>query len=132
MADGRAHGDLSNAFGVKIRVERIERTRRSLTHRGNVLKPIFPGVETFWQVGVVPASPVEAKRIQGQFRLAYVVTPKAPFQERDSYRDSKPTIDDPEEVRVNEITLVSDVQCGLLLDGSNKVLGAFATTKADE
>ncbi|QBY56469.1 hypothetical protein [Cupriavidus oxalaticus] len=119
----------SNAFGASARVERIQRIRRSLTHKIDSSDRIFPGIGMFDIVGSYPASPVEARRLQAQLKLAYALNPKPPFQERYSYRDSKPTIDDPEEVRVNEVTLVSDVQCGLLMDGGNKVLAAYATKK---
>jgi len=116
----------SNAFGVKVQVSRGEMTFKTLSHRLGHGAGIFPSFKFGDNLDAVPANPDEARRLQSQIQLAFVVHPKPPYQKREVLPGSTATITHLEDVLNIELTLVSDVECGLLLDGANKVIRAYA------
>lgn len=67
-------------------------------------------------------------RLKPTLQLAFVVAPKAPYYLSALYDyPSTPTIRNPREVKNEVSALIADIQCGLVLDPTNIVLGGFET-----
>jgi hypothetical protein len=69
--------------------------------------------------------PLEAQRIKSGLNVGFVVSPKPPYMVSGSHQAHSPTRDSPQEITENYLVLVADIQCGLLLNSDNKVLGAY-------
>lgn len=117
-----------NGFGAKATISKITRTERAIFEG----EPARYGEELFIAnkggvIGTVPMNVAEAQAFKLQAKIAFVVVPKLPNVVRATYPYGKTTISNPTDVTVNSTVLVADIQCGLLMDGTNKVVAAFTT-----
>lgn len=89
---------------------------------------LFPAAdEAPHDVGWLYLSPEEAKRLKPRLKLAFVVVPKDPYFVMGSHRPTRLTLSQPGNVREDFSILFADIQCGLVLDDRNKVLGSYPT-----
>lgn len=89
---------------------------------------LFPAAEEKrYAVGQLRLAPEGARRLRPQLKSAFVVAPKEPYLIKDQQKVGEPTISTPLDVTEDFSILVADIQCGLLMDGSNKVLGPYPT-----
>lgn len=121
----------TNAFGTSATITSVARTSRIILEGGmeGFSRGMFPSAENQpWIVGSLKMSPEEAQRLKPSLRLAFVVQPKDPFLFKDVHRlGDEPTLDSPYDIKDFYTVLIADIQCGLLLDGTSKVLGAWET-----
>ena len=128
----------SNSFGAKARITKVDR----------VTKGIFDGeapsrfsdfaanylFATTGQnkdvVGELALSPSEAQALKPTLKLAFVVTPKDPFLIQGSHSVGETTIADPVDITNRFSILIADIQCGLVMNATNKVLAAYPTKSA--
>jgi hypothetical protein len=83
-------------------------------------------------LGTIPMSPSEAMLTKPKIRFALALTPKIPFLVTGTGLGSSPTLDDPHQIPESQDffrVLVADADCGIVLDGSNKVLAIYAAAK---
>lgn len=119
--------EASNAYGAGARVTRLHRVTKAIFDReGDSFSSLFPRGTP--QVLVdVRMSPEAAARVKPQLQVAFAVEPKSPYLARGVGSVGRPTISRPIEI-TNEVTVIlADIQCALLMDGSNQVLGSFPT-----
>lgn len=116
-----------NGFGAKTNVTKIFRTIKGVFERDarSYSETLFPGEDAI--VGYIPMAVEAARAFKPQAKAAFVVTPKAPFVTRAEFPYGKTTIQNPTDVTIGATVLHADIQCALLLDAGNKVLGAFET-----
>lgn len=86
---------------------------------------LFPGDSA--TIGYVPMDVERAKTFKPQARIAFVVAPKAPYVTRTEFTYTDQGIMPPTPVAVSATVLNADIQCALLTDDKNLVLGAFTT-----
>lgn len=116
-----------NSLGAKLEVQDITVLTSAIFQRSAVR----PGESIFLQqnkdrvIGELSLSPQEAQILKPQLGIAFVVWPKEPFLIRASYPLGQPTVRSPKKITVNATVLIADFECGLLLDGANKVIGAY-------
>lgn len=118
-----------NAFGVAATVIRVNRTLSAIYDRPlpGTSEGLFPHVGPDNVVGELHMDPVTARHAKLTMRVAFVVVPKEPFVVSHTTSPSTATIDNPQEVTVTTRVLFADIQCALLLDERNTVLGAYET-----
>jgi len=120
----------SNAFGVKARVREITRLTQAVfeDEQGSYNEDLFldqkPGVDAV--LGTVPMTIPEAQSLKSTGKAAFVVKPKWPFYAEGVGR-SEPNIEAPTDLTNRIQVIVGDIQCGLLLTGSDRVVAAFPT-----
>lgn len=120
-----------NSFGVRARIRRFRRITSAIFDRAG--QPgedeLFPSAteETSFFAGEIPMTPSRARVLEPNISLAIVAVPKAPFLITGSRIAETPTLDRPRRVDENFTVLVADIQCGLVLDESHKVLAAYPT-----
>ncbi|MDZ3831938.1 MAG: hypothetical protein U0S50_09005 [Sphingopyxis sp.] len=117
-----------NGFGAKTNVSKVTRIEKAIFES----EPARYGEELFFQnkdaiVGEVPMSVAEAQAFKPQAKIAFVAVPKLPYVVRATFPTGKTTISNPTDLTVNSTILVADIQCGLLMNGTNKVVAAFKT-----
>ncbi|MBF0169397.1 MAG: hypothetical protein HQL45_17460 [Alphaproteobacteria bacterium] len=119
----------SNSFGVRTSVVSIERTVKAIVDPDtNNSYSLFPSADLSPNiVGELMLSPSEARQLKPKLNLAFVVIPKEPFVLNGVHNPGEVTLNNPQSVTERFTILVADIQCGLVLDGSNKVLGAYMT-----
>jgi len=78
-------------------------------------------------VGELAMSPAQAITLKSAISLAFVVAPKAPYWFAGSRIVTLPTLDNPKRIDEDFSVLIADIQCGLVLDGTHKVLAAYTT-----
>jgi hypothetical protein len=117
-----------NGFGAKTTVTKITRTEKAIFDRETARygEQLFVANKDA-VVGEVPMSVAEAQAFKPQAKIAFVVVPKLPYVVRANFPQGETTISNPTEVRVNSTILVADIQCGLLMNGTNRVIAAFQT-----
>lgn len=126
---GRYSG--SNAYGAKADVRQIVRHSRAIfesqTSYGQ--DNLFPAAQNEQNVaGSIAMSPERAMQLKPLIQLAIVAVPKAPyFLHATEGSTNRATIQNPREVKNEVSALIADIQCGLVLDPANIVLGAFQT-----
>lgn len=117
-----------NSFGAKVRVTKTTRTTKALFQRkASFGENLFRNTDKDGVIGTIPMPPEDAKNIRSQLRIAFVIQPKLPFVVKSTYPFGEATISSPEEVKVEATVLIADVQCGLLMNGTGVVLGAYET-----
>ena len=120
-----------NAFGATWTVTRINRTTQAIYEgpQPGLTTSLFPSAERSTNiVGYLDMSPEVAQRAKPTLKLAFVVEPREPFVVRRTYAGrGRITIQNPRDVTENTIILVGDIQCGLVLDATNRVLAAYPT-----
>ncbi len=72
-------------------------------------------------------TPAEAQVIKPQLRVAFVVAPRAPYMVVGQHQPGKVTFQNPFEVTEIFEIMIADIQCGLLMDSENRVLGSYIT-----
>lgn len=120
--------EASNAYGAKVEVAKIDRTTKAVFDRGGGMDDeLFPRAKRpDYNVGVLKLTTEEARRLKPQLKTAYVVKPKPPYILQGTHSFGKVTVQNPRDITVHFTMLVADIQCGLLLDGSSKVLAAYS------
>lgn len=118
-----------NAFGAKTRVTKKTRTTKVIFDHdaASYSEGLFPGADKNAVIGELALSPAEAQRLKATMRVAFAITPKAPYFASGVKNWGDATIDNPEEVRQPISVVIADIQCGLLLDAGGKVLAAYPT-----
>ena len=116
-----------NSYGASTTVTRIERTTYSIFERESPIGEdgIFFGADGDL-LGIIPMDIATAQRIKPALKIAFVVVPKPPFLVQGSHSVGKTTISNPIDVTEKFKIMIADMQCGLLTDGTNKVLAAYA------
>lgn len=121
----------SNSFGAKTKVVKINRVTKAIFDRkapGILDDDLFiAGTKEPYAVGELSVPPERAKVLKQTIKMAYVVEPKEPFLVRSSYNGHEPTIQVPTDVTEVVSVLIADIQCGLVTDATNTVLGAYPT-----
>ncbi|WP_422062252.1 hypothetical protein [Sphingopyxis sp.] len=123
--------EASNSYGAKTVVSKVFRRTRGIfeakAEYGN--DALFPAAQGDSNIaGSIAMSPQDAMRLKPALQLAFVAAPKAPYFLSALYDyPSTPTIRNPREVKNEVSALIADIQCGLVLDPANIVLGAFET-----
>lgn len=116
----------SNAYGATTTVTEIQRTHKAIFERA-----LEPQEATFANVGPdfrlidIPMSPDEARRFRTAGRAAAVIRPQAPYFAVARRRWS-PRFDRPSDITQSTQVVIADIQCLLLTDSSNRVLGVVA------
>jgi hypothetical protein len=122
--------EASNSFGAKAVVQRIAQTTKVIFQgkAPSVFAGLFPQADKEpYEIGYLNLSPSEAQQLKPQLRLAFVVEPKEPYVIEGTRSVGDTTVRNPTDVTEDFAILVADFRCGLLLDGSNKVLGSYPT-----
>jgi hypothetical protein len=116
----------SNAFGANVEVTRIRRRTFAVFEGQSAQSGLFAngGGPVLVQVSMPPA---QAQTIKPQLRIAFVVTPRSPYIARGTGAANRPSISYPFEITEEVTVLMADIQCALLTDSGNRVLGAFPT-----
>lgn len=120
----------SNAYGAKATVTKITRLHKAIFEgeQGSYNEDLFvdqkPGVDAL--LGTVPMSIPDAQALKANGKVAFVVKPKWPFF-AEGRRLGDATISNPIEVTNPIQVIVGDIQCGLLLTPTNKVVAAYTT-----
>jgi hypothetical protein len=119
----------SNAFGASLRVARVLRTTKAIFEREAAFHEslFIDGASRNHVIGELPLTPETARRVKKTASVALVIAPMSPFFAYGVKSWGAPTIDDARDVEQPISVVIADIQCGLLLDATNKVLGAYAT-----
>lgn len=123
-----------NAYGAKWTVVRVNRNTqaiydRATNSRESMLGGLFPAADKSpYMVGYLNMPSEAAQQLKPTLKLAFAISPKEPFVVRRTFAGrGKVTIQNPRDVTETATVLIADIQCGLVLDGANKVLGAYPT-----
>ena len=116
-----------NSFGAKTNVVKIDRTMTSIfeSEASSYKNRLFVN-EADGVLGTLSMDVATAQRIKPSLKIAFVVVPKAPYLVQGSHSVGKTTISNPTDITEHYKILIADMQCGLLMDGDNKVLAAYA------
>lgn len=119
----------TNAFGVAVRVTRVQSDVQAIFDRSAFLQDsnVFPAAASSpaGVIGELSLSPKQAQALKPNLRIAFVVRPKEPYLVNSFYHAGAPTIDDPRDITEHFSIIVADIQCGLVMDAHNKVLGSY-------
>ena len=134
--------EAQNAYGAKTEVTKIQQTSKGIFDH---MTPDFLSADLFkipersaltsperslknpYLIGELALTPAEAQTLKPTLKLAFMVTPKEPYLVQGSQHVGETTISNPTDVTDNFSILIADIQCGLVTDATNKVLGAYAT-----
>lgn len=123
--------EASNSYGAKTVVSKVFRRTRGIFEAKAVYgkDALFPAAQGDANIaGSIAMSPQDAMRLKPTLQFAFVIAPKVPYYLSALYDyPSTPTIRNPREVKNEVSALIADIQCGLVLDPVNNVLGAFET-----
>lgn len=116
-----------NAFGAKAEITKISRTTNAIFQRKakDYRDTLFVSKGKDGEIGELSLAPADAQALKPQLRLAFVVWPKDPFVIKSEFLFGRTTVSNPREITVHATVLIADIECGLLLDSTNKVLGAY-------
>lgn len=125
--------EASNAFGASATISEISRVTVGIFDREAVY-----GESLFFRdreeeravdqvIGTIPAEPEIARDLKGAMRGAVVIAPKAPWYGVGHKRWGRPTISKPRDIKETVSAVIADIQCALVLDGSNRVLLSVQT-----
>lgn len=123
----------SNGFGAKATIARVQRVTKAIfeaqvRQRDILALSIFPAAASSpYVVGELTLSPAEAQVLKPKLKLAFVVQPKEPFLVKGNHSTGKTTIQNPTDITEDFSILIGDIQCGLVTDAANKVLGSYST-----
>ena len=116
----------ANRFGTPMTVSKISRTTDSLwAHTGRDKDDHLFAGNPHSIIGSIALSADQVKILKPRIRFALVVVPKYPFLVTGKLLETVPTMDDSRLVTERFRILIADVQCGLVLDGANNILGAY-------
>jgi hypothetical protein len=115
-----------NSYGASTTVTKINRTTYSIFESEAPLgdRNMFVG-EKGGMLGSISMDIATAQRVKPALKIAFVVVPKAPYLVQGSQTVGKTTINNPTDVTEHFKIMIADMQCGLLTDGSDKVLAAY-------
>lgn len=122
----------TNGFGARVDVRIEQRVSKAIYERRDDEEypnnGLFPGAfKRKGDLGQLELSPPEAQQLKPQLSLAFVVVPKAPYFVSGVHKPFKVTFSNPRDVSESFAILVADIQCGLVLDGTKKVIAAYPT-----
>lgn len=125
----------TNGFGATTTVVSVTRSMKVIFERGSQLgrvrERLFPGSITddykVNPVGRLRMAPDEARLLKPNLRIAFVAAPRPPYLVKGSTKYGKTTIQNPRDVTLDFTILTADIQCGLLMDGGGRVIGAYPT-----
>ena len=124
--------EAENSYGAKVTVQRLNRTTDAIFEREakNFDEKLFAltiGGPVASYIGQIKMTPAEAQAIKPQLRVALVVAPRAPFMVLGRHQPGETTRQYPFEINETFQIMIADIHCGLLMDGANRVIGAYAT-----
>jgi hypothetical protein len=120
----------TNSFGVRVEVQELTQTTKAIFQRnGRYPDTLFRHRDKDGVIGELSIAPSDAKALKPQLKVAFVVRPKEPYLIRSTYPLGTPTVSNPRQITVHATVLIADFECGLLLDGTNKVIGAYDTVR---
>ncbi len=123
----------SNAFGAQANVAKVTRTVKAIFDRApkQYSEPLFPTPDgqpySTKPIGQISLSPDEARALKPSLRIAFVVAPNDPYLLKGSTPWGKTTVQNPQDITIDFTILMADIQCGLLMDTTGKVVGAYKT-----
>ncbi len=114
----------SNAFRASATISKIDRNVRAIFDR-----KAKSGENLFFTTTIaeIAANLTNARALKDSFGAAVVVKPKAPWFARGTKNWGSPTINSPRDIDENVTALIADIQCALIIDGTNTVLAAVTT-----
>lgn len=115
-----------NGFGASANVIKVNQVTNSIFETESPYRQwgIF-AEENGGIVGSIPMDVETAQRLKPTLKIAFVAVPKPPFLVQGSQSVGETTISNPTDVTERFRILIADLQCGLLTDGTNKVLAAY-------
>lgn len=118
----------SNAFGATVSVQKKIRIDRSVFQEPDPSfgTDLWTDADKDAVLGRIPMTVSDAKNLKALGRGAIVFVPKSPYF-AEGVSHSTPTIENRTDLTQIIKVIFADIQCGLILDGSNKVLGAYKT-----
>lgn len=120
-----------NGFGAQARIVERQSVVHAIYDRPIGVDEELKGTGLFLNndevVGTLDMPPSEAQALKPKLSVAFVVLPKEPYLVHSHYKVGEPTIDAPIDETEIATVMIADIRCGLLLDGSNKVIGAYPT-----
>lgn len=114
-----------NAFGAIWTVTRVSSATQAIFEGPSVGVGLFPETGSDHIVAFLDVTPEEARLIKPRLKLAFVVSAREPFVVQTTHPGRVPvTIQNPYDFTVASTVIIGDIQCGLVLDSGNIVLGA--------
>lgn len=126
----------TNGYGAVTQVQEIHRVTKAIFDRKandlpnrNQTMNLFPNAAPYkpYVVGTLDMSSEDAQRVKPKLKIAFVVTPKAPFLIKGTYSRGNVTRENPVDRTEDFAVLVADIHCALVTDAANRVLGAYPT-----
>lgn len=124
-----------NAYGASWEIMRITRIVQAIYERGpgprdyGSFSSLFPTADDSpYMVGHIQMSPEIAQHTKPTLKLAFVVVPREPYVVHSQYTtQTRISREYPFDVTYDATILIGDIQWGLVLDASNRVLAAYPT-----
>ncbi len=123
----------SNAYGATVDVLEIAWTTRAIFDRqgdgtSGLDYGLFPSADNSpYVVGELSLAPAEAQRLKPTLQVGFVVTPREPYLVTGRHKVGKTTIQNPRAITEDFSILIADIQCGVVMDSSDKILMAYPT-----
>ncbi len=120
----------TNSYGATTTITNISRIQRGIFDKKaeRIGDGLFPAADEKPHIaGEIPLNPQQARELKQTLQLAFAVRPKFPYIGFGKSYTPPPTMQDPRKIDLSVEILFADIQCGLVLDEENKVLGAFPT-----
>ena len=135
-----------NSFGAKTQITKTTRTTKAIfqssaeyypvkrvykigdhdvTGIDHKLETLFLNIDKDYVLGKIQLPPDKAKNLRNNLRIAFVIKPKPPFLVKSNYPFGETTMLNPEEIRIAATVLIADIHCGLLMDETNTLIGAY-------
>lgn len=116
-----------NGFGAKAIITKYTKTVKAIYDHELVgySQDLFVAKDE--KLGFLPMEPAVAQAFRQTAKIAFVVVPKAPYVVRRTFRYGETTVRNPTDQTIASTVLIADIQCALLTDGANKVIGAYDT-----
>lgn len=119
-----------NAYGATWTVTRVSSATQAIFERHDEVFAggLFSEAGSDHVVVFLDMPPEEARLMKPALKLAFVVSPREPFVVQTTYSGRVPVIiQNPYDFTVTSTVVIGDIQCGLVLDAGNHVLGAAST-----
>jgi hypothetical protein len=123
--------EAQNGFGARATIQQVSRVTHAIYDRP--ARATSRGVERLFvsesddrgYIGRLPVPAAQAQALRPQFKIAFVAQPKPPFLTRGQYLLAEPTVSNPVEIMESAEILIADLQCGLLMDATYRVLASY-------
>ena len=115
-----------NSYGASTTVTRIARTSYGIFERDSLSDWVIWQNSKSGHLGSIPMDIATAQQVKQTLKVAFVVVPKAPYLVQGTHSVGKTTISNPTDITETFKIMIADIQCGLVTDGTNKVLGGYA------